>query len=271
MSVYFCTFADLNLLTSLKRIGKQAKELGIFDKIFLYSENNLPKYALKRCQSIIKATNSRKGFGYYSWKPAVILDAMQKIDYQDILIYTDAGSHLNKNGKTKLMKYISDTEANDILITQLNSELCDLKYTKNDTIDLFRQRLLTTAILNTGQIQGGNIFLIKNDYTLSLMEQFNELMSEKNVHYFDDSPSYTPNYQDFVTNRHDQSIFSLLLKCNHYGVINGEFYAKDETGWQILKQTEPILNKRDKEFKQYLTFKDKIALLYRRIKSLAKR
>ena len=31
MSVYFCTFADLNLLTSLKRIGKQAKELGNFE------------------------------------------------------------------------------------------------------------------------------------------------------------------------------------------------------------------------------------------------
>ena len=270
-AIYFCSFADLNYQKSLKRIGKQAKEIGVFSDIFLYNENNLPEYAFKRCLAIIEQSGTRKGFGYYSWKPAVILDVLKKINYSDILIYTDAGSHINSKGKEKLFQYIEQTKKNDILITQLTPDYNDYKYTKMDTIEMFKKKLPNTEILKTGQIQGGNVFLLKNDYTLSLIEQYDKMMSVENIHFFDDSESQKPNYCDFVENRHDQSIFSLLLKCNHYGVIQGEFYAPNEEGWIQLEKTEPILNKRDKEFKQYLKFKDKLALLYRKVKTFFKK
>lgn len=42
---YFCSFASSDMKLALQRIGKQARDLGEFSEIFLYTENELPQYA----------------------------------------------------------------------------------------------------------------------------------------------------------------------------------------------------------------------------------
>ena len=44
MRKIFISYADDNMRYSLKRIGKQAKRLGIFDEIILYTPDMMPAY-----------------------------------------------------------------------------------------------------------------------------------------------------------------------------------------------------------------------------------
>lgn len=243
-NIYFLSFADSSLKLTLHRIGKEAENFNLFKQTFLLTEKELPTDTYNQCQAIIERSGSKRGYGFWSWKPAIILDLLLKINEGDILFYCDAGSHLNCNGKRLLNKYIKHAIKQDIWAGQLSNQFNDYAYTKSDTILLFKDKITDPNILFTGQVQPGNIILKKNDYTIRLIKQWKQLMTIKNLHYFDDSPSFTPNHKSFIENRHDQSIFSLLIKTNHaYLEDAGTLWYPYEL-WTICRL--PILNMRDK-------------------------
>ena len=71
---------------------------------------------------------------------------------------------------------------------------------------------------NQIQYQAGVLF-IKNNTTMQnfITEWYNIAC---NYHLLDDSPSLLPNHANFIDNRHDQSIFSLLLRKHNMNVEN---------------------------------------------------
>lgn len=245
-NLYFCSFADSSLLPSLRRIRCQAKQFNCFKEVFTYTEINTPPHVQNRINQIIGITGSKRGFGYWSWKPAVIMDVLQKIKEGDMLLYLDAGCHINENGKDKFFEYVNQAIAHDIWVTKLPDSHNDLAYTKNDTISLFKDNLPNEKVLREGQIQSGIILLVKNSYTSRIVQRWNELMNVNNIHYYDDSASRLPNDVTFIENRHDQSIFSLLLKSNHYTYdSNCRSWAATDSEWSQLAEVEPFLVKRD--------------------------
>ena len=266
-NTYFCSFSDTTMYQSLQRIGKQAKKFKLFKKVFLFTERELPQETREECAKIIEITGRRRGYGYWIWKPVILLECLNKMKTNDILVYTDACSHLNYKGKTKLLSYIEQAKQNDIWVTKMGNELNELNYTKADTRELFKDMLPTEDVLKEGQIQSGNIIMTKNEYTINIIKTWKEYMNVNNLHYFDDSESISSNITGFKENRHDQSIFSLILKCNHYTYSEDcKTWTPDEQGWKELEKTEPILNKRDKVMGQYYSFKDKLALIKQKIK-----
>jgi len=243
--IYFCSFADTKLKPSLKRIKKEAKKLRIFEHIFTYTEKDLSFDERHNIDTIIRLTNSRRGYGYWAWKPVIILKLLRELQDNDILIYCDAGCELNKNGLAKLYEYIDMTREHDILVSQLVSGHNDLSWTKADTLALFPQ--IPIEKLSEGQIQGTLLILKNNDYTKKIIQQWKNLMSIENLHYFDDSPSLTPNNPSFIENRHDQRVLSLILKSNHFIALPiFRIYSETAEGWEKLAD-EPILQKRNKE------------------------
>lgn len=243
---------------ALKRIGKQAEQFELFDEIKLYTQKKLPKYAQKQCLEIIKQTGSRRGYAYWSWKPVIIEETLENMQSDDILVYSDAGTHLNPNGKNKLLDYIKLAEQNDIWVIQLEEHLSDINWTKCDTIDFFRNKITApekiaefNQKISHGQLEGGTIILVKNAYTVGIINKWKELMSPKNLHLFDDSPSVKKEQPSFKENRHDQSVLSLLLKTNHYiSTDTTHFHSHDKWpggGWKPLINSEPFLRVRDKK------------------------
>ena len=69
--IYFITFGggDINYFEAVSRITKQAKKLGIFDKIIGYTTIYLvnDKKFWNTHSEFIK--NNPRGFGYWIWKP----------------------------------------------------------------------------------------------------------------------------------------------------------------------------------------------------------
>lgn len=97
MKIVFISYADENMAYSLKRIGKQAKKIKIFDEIILWTPKMLPKYVLN--SPLMKYT---RGGGYWAWKPIIIWETLQQFNEGTVVVYCDAGCTLNKSSEWRL-------------------------------------------------------------------------------------------------------------------------------------------------------------------------
>ena len=98
---------------------------------------------------------------------------------------------------------------------------------------------------------------------MDIIEQWDRLMDVQNLHYYDDSPSVLQNHSTFRENRHDQSIFTLLLKSNHYWAEPVQnFTPENESELKRLWNDEPILQLRDRQ-KSLRTFAGWAQFLWR--------
>ena len=75
------------------------------------------------------------------------------------------------------------------------------------------------------QMQACSLLMQKCDIVVKLFNEMYEIGSN-NYNLIDDSPSIATNYNTFREHRHDQSIFSLLVK--KYNLIN---YDLNPTDW----------------------------------------
>ena len=73
-----------------------------------------------------------------------------------------------------------------------------------------------SPILYTNQLQANPILICKNDFTTAFIYEWYKICSE-NYHLIDDSMT-VPQHKEYIENRHDQSVFSLLAK--RYNIIS---------------------------------------------------
>lgn len=92
MKKIFIAYATDNMAYSLKLIGLQARKLGIFDEVLLWTPNDLPEYIRK--SPLMKY---KYGGGYWAWKPCIIYETLQRYEEGTVVCYVDAGCTL-RNG-----------------------------------------------------------------------------------------------------------------------------------------------------------------------------
>ncbi len=263
---HFVAFADSRMQPTLARIQQQAQAMEYYDSISVLNEYDLdPSFVTRFKKYLIKGT---RGFGYWCWKPQVILQELVKMNEGDVLQYTDAGCHLNPKGKKRLIEYFDIAHRDGILAFQaraLNGRpdsyhdhfLPDYQWTKGDLLDYFNVRD-RKDILESGTIQATVIFLKKCTFSLNIIQQWLKVYYD-DFTLADDTPSRTPNIEGFIEHRHDQAIWSILCKLNKVKTLSAcEYYpsakwmpkGSDENNyngydWSML-ENYPILAKRDK-------------------------
>ena len=247
---------------SLARIQQQAQSLDLFDEIILLNERKL---AISfRNEFASKLRFGSRGFGYWCWKPQVILQVLEKMKCDDILLYTDVGCHLNPKGRDRLAEYISIAQKSKtgLLAFQArpptspmkydNRPLPDLsehKWTKGDAFDYFRVR--HRSDITRSQSIGSGVFLIRKcRASEQLIKTWRQVVSD-DFSLFDDTPSQSDNFDGFIEHRHDQSCFSVLCKLNNVETVSAyEYWYPRKTAfrpdWQALDQY-PIHARRDKD------------------------
>jgi hypothetical protein len=210
--IFFCTFGSDGYENALIRINQQAKESRFFTEIHIYNHKNTP--GLDDHSDFIK--ENKRGYGYWIWKPLVILDVMKKANVNDIIVFADAGCEIsNKNGRDKIYnKYITDvtTHAPHRLGFVINYR--EANWTKADLFNFLD--LKDIKYTETNQIIAGIQILVNTEENKILMEKWLEIMTCNNYHFVDDSPSLTENDLYFKEHRHDQSVLSLLKKKYGY-------------------------------------------------------
>jgi len=222
---WFVTFADSRMKQPLSRIVKQAKAMGFGgDRILAFSEKDLDKVFVEKMSGRMRLGS--RGYGYWCWRPQVVLQALEKMVEGEILLYCDVGCHLNTKGLPRLREYLSMVDESEILAFQGRSLLGSPQYdsmhhfnsigmwTKGDVIDYFAVRN-DKELLSSGQYSGGVFLVKKTPRTVEFYKKYLDIVV-KHPNFFDDSSSRSPNVSGFVEHRHDQSVFTLL--CMRTGV-----------------------------------------------------
>ncbi len=207
MKKYFLTFSggDINYFEALRRIEKQAESINLFDKIYAFSTYDLVKDDEFWDTHGNFISNYKRGFGYWLWKPYLILKILDKMAEGDILIYADSGCEIDIRNKKKLLDLIK-TINKDLVVGSFTD--IEKNWTKKDLITYLEMD--DPKYLDTPQHQATVIGLKKCKQVMLLVNLWYKISSK--YHYIDDSPSEKQNYPSFQEHRHDQSIFSLLTK-----------------------------------------------------------
>lgn len=230
MANIFISYGDKEFRKSLKLIIKEAKNVGIFDKIIAYTPNNLPDSIKSSPLFLFK-----RGGGYWVWKPYIIYNTLQHCKDNDVVFYTDAGCTLNANSKewivflqemqthnAILFQYRSDTKYegwSNYCKKESNNSPMIIHWTKPSTIDYFTKFFDSQDFLYYNKIWGGAIIVKKTQNLLNFLDQWLKITifhPELICDPFGNELSHIPD--TFNAHRHDQTILTPLIY--HYKDID---------------------------------------------------
>lgn len=204
--IYFVSFGDAKYKTTLDRLKNEAESINLFKKVYTYDENTID---LSMHKKFIEE-NSR-GYGYWIWKPRVILDTLEKIPDGSYLVYADAGCIISEDSQKGILEILDKIDEKGLVTFSMNGKDSECTWSKMDTIK------------KVGVEHGDKIALVatyiyfkKNENSMKFVKEWLDICESDEYHNIDDSPSVHPNYDSFVEHRHDQSIFSLL--CHKYEI-----------------------------------------------------
>lgn len=175
------------------------------DKVIGYTPEDMDDEFREKNKEILSA---KKGNGYYLWKPYFLNKAYQELKDGDYLIYTDAGSvYVNK------IQYLIDCmerEKVDLMVFSLELEMLERKYNKRDALILMGCD--STEYTDTPQSIGGYVVMKKSPFVENFLKEDLEYAQDPRIITEQNNTQGLPNYDDFVVHRHDQAVWSLMVK-----------------------------------------------------------
>lgn len=201
-------YANEKFRGAQKMNTKKAYQFGA-DRVIEYNEHSLPQDFQEKNKDILCAV---RGGGYWLWKPYIILDAFEQIEEGDYLIYTDSGSAFIR--PIRLLLDAMDREGTDVMCFSLTPPCLERKYSKRDALILMDCD--RAEYIETPQIASGYIVVKKTERVRALLGEFLSYIQDRRIVTDDPSCLGVPEYPDFIENRHDQTIWSLL--CKKYGI-----------------------------------------------------
>jgi hypothetical protein len=225
----FITFGSggQNYIDAGKRLIKQAKLTGYFDKIKLYTEKDLiiDEEFWNRHSKFI--SENKRGYGYWIWKSYIIKKTMENMKNGDILLYLDCGCEIGGSTQKLIPKFFNHIKKDKIIGTETHN---DKDWCKMDLLLHFDMQ--DSDLIHNPQHQAGAIMFYICEKTKFIVDLWYETCCY--YHMIDDSPSIKPNLNCFKEHRHDQAIFSLITK--KYNIYSNEslsyciHYLRNKTG-----------------------------------------
>lgn len=210
-----------NFHKRVKELTLQVGNFNIFNDIIGFTETDLKNdnnFWNKHGEFL---NNNERGYGYWLWKSYIILKTLNQLNNNDIIIYSDVGCHFNINEKDKLIEYINILNNSNYGILSFQMNWQEKQWNKGDLFKYFNENNIDiekiNIIKNSGQHHATFMLIKKNDHSINLINKWYELCS--NYNFIDDSPSIENNDSEFIEHRHDQSIFSLLIKIHGSEVL----------------------------------------------------
>ena len=190
----------------------------------VFKPKDLPDYINNYAKSYMK------GYGYWIWKPYIIKKTLFSINENDIILYVDGRSGLKKTGKPIrwLDNFINDNKF-DIATWQMIHK--EMSWTNGDIISAFNLDL-DSELIKSGQFAATFHAWRNNKRSQNFINEWlNFLLDNRDI--CRDEVSKKLNHKKFIENRHDQSVFSLMIKT--------KIFKNDSIDFKIL-QSNRILN-----------------------------
>lgn len=184
-----CAFTDADL----KKDSEFWKRHGRF------IEQQSPQYLLHQ---------TSRGYGYWLWKPYLIHKTLQSLNTNDILIYADAGCTINPDGYERFQEYLHMLEVSPFGMIAFQLEHPEIKYTKRLLLEYCETPIND---MKTGQFMATVVMLRKTPHTSTFASNWYSIASMYG-HINDMRHPTKDEYKMFIDHRHDQSVYSLLVK-----------------------------------------------------------
>ena len=223
MSNIFISYGDDKFKKSLKHIKKEARKIGIFDKIKTYTPNDLP-LSIKASPLFL----FEKGGGYWIWKPYIIYDALLHCKNSDVVFYADAGCTLNANSKewnyiiqemkihnAIFFQYRSDVQYEgwaDYCKEESNNSPQIVHWMKPSTTEYFTDFIGNQEFLKYNKIWGGAMIIKKTPQLLNIIDQWLKIsIFHPNLICDPYGTELSKIPSTFNVHRHDQAILTPLI------------------------------------------------------------
>lgn len=215
--IYFISYGDDKFKQSKIRIEREAVDFGLFDNVKIFGYDNIDDKFKDDFKDILSC---KRGGGYWIWKPYFIKKVLNEINDNDILIYVDCGSVINKKGIERFKKYIEivDNHESGLLTFKHTSskQLCR-GWINEKVFEYFDIKSDNTQIRNSLMLYAGVQVIRKNKNSKKCINLlFNALYDDK--HLFTDKYKNYKKTKYFKDNRHDQSLFTLI--CYIHGTVS---------------------------------------------------
>lgn len=248
--IVLVSFADSKLRTARKRFELQAKSSSMFDHLLIFDEAS-PVVAAVLDNALIQDPKNTRGYGFWLWKPCIVESVLEQLQEDDILVYSDIGNHFYRSSRQSFDQYLHQVRHSDhgILAFQLDATvdgvLREEEWTSNDALNFFNA---SEEERQSPQFSA-SVFLIRKCVTsVEVVRMWARLARDMPVLFRDSIPVRPP----LIAHRHDQSVFSLVLK--RYGIKGAssaetEPQSLDYLGFPIwpCPPVSPIQVRRDKD------------------------
>lgn len=175
------------------------KSMGV-DKVINYSPAQLPTWFTEGYSHILSYS---RGAGYWSWKPLIIHETLE--NYPDAtVVYMDSDWYFLQS-PSELTQHLPEE---GLMVFEMPGGR-EKEWTKRDAFILLDCD--SPMYAKTPQRTAGMSIWKRNDFTLSFCSEW--LTYAKDARMITDEPSVLgPDCPQFVSHRHDQSIYSLMTK-----------------------------------------------------------
>ena len=216
MANIFISYGDNRYKESLNRIARQAKSVGIFDKVIKYTPKDLPNFITS---SPLFAFS--RGGGYWCWKPYIIYYTLQNCEEGDVVYYVDAGCTLNKSSEewSQFQNYLKSY--NSIFFQYREGidygkgfggrDVAIKNWTKPEVITYF-QNFVDIDFLDYAKRLGGFMIFKKTSQLPLILDQWYKITLFRPELVMDPlRMEHTQPEETIPIHRHDQSILTPLV------------------------------------------------------------
>lgn len=212
-------YAHNGYLKSQDECSAIALKLGGIDKVISMGFDDLSADFRKKNRVIL---SQERGAGWWCWKPEVILRALEKIDSDDILIYSDSGWKF-KDSIHCLLPYL---EHNHFILSEAIPRIEGMKSGHRTVLTDCKRYCLDyygiTPDSNEAMgvlTSGGLIMMRKSHYVISFMEKWRADMTHDLLMIDDRTDIPKPEYAEFMRHMNDMGPLNCLL------ALTGGFHA----------------------------------------------
>ena len=198
---------------STSRLIKEAKISNFFSAAFDMS-TNLNTFLQPDEKKFI--LENKKGYGFWFWKPIVILEFLKINKELDGIVYMDAGCEINYTPESLMMFNVYKNQLSKCNALVFSTGVVEKNWTKSDLFEY----LNCFDLKDAPQLHATYFAVRKCEKSVDLVKQWYNISSIYSL--LDDTPSKIPNDASYIEHRHDQSILSLLIKKFYFRIIKNE-------------------------------------------------
>ena len=202
---YFLVYNDNTHVNHLRKLIQSVEKYGSEFKIIIFNKSSMDGEFVKKNKRIL---DSKRGGGYWLWKPYIINEVLKKINHDDIIFYLDAKFYFIDDISKLYSDYMVD---HDLLIWKNKPNEPDYLMKNWCKMDVIVKYKMVNKVFNENVIEcwAGAMVVKKSDNTLMYMKEWLDMCC--NYEDISDSPCKIRNTPFFKDHRHDQSLLEVLV------------------------------------------------------------